>query len=140
MTSWLASGTSCGAWRADGGPRSTSWRRRCPTISRSTSARSGGTSRHSRRVAIPVPLRRPHPCFHGGDAVAQLKPRGGWRLSCWSGSSFADRATILPNVGSAIALIDRLIHHAEIITIEGDNYRRRAAELTRKSPRPKPTS
>jgi len=42
--------------------------------------------------------------------------------------------------GSAIALIDRLIHHAEIITIEGESYRRRAAEVTRKAPRSKPTS
>ena len=42
--------------------------------------------------------------------------------------------------GSAIALIDRLIHHAEIITIEGESYRRRAAEVTRKTARPKPTS
>jgi hypothetical protein len=44
------------------------------------------------------------------------------------------------HAGSAIALIDRLIHHAEIITIEGESYRRRAAELTRKTPRAKPTS
>jgi hypothetical protein len=27
--------------------------------------------------------------------------------------------TIFPNAGSAIVLIDRLVHHAEIITIEG---------------------
>ena len=54
--------------------------------------------------------------------------------------AFSDWPTIFPNAGSAIALIDRLIHHAEIITIEGDSYRRRAAELTRRTPRPKPTS
>jgi DNA replication protein DnaC len=52
---------------------------------------------------------------------------------------FSDWPTIFPNAGSAIALIDRLVHHAEIITIEGDSYRRRAAELTRKASRPKPT-
>jgi len=54
--------------------------------------------------------------------------------------AFSDWPTIFPNAGSAIALIDRLIHHAEIITIEGESYRRRAAELTRKASRTKPTS
>jgi len=39
-----------------------------------------------------------------------------------------------------IALIDRLIHPAEILTIEGESYRRRAAELTRKTPRAKGSS
>src|SRR5262245_9730851 len=41
--------------------------------------------------------------------------------------AFADWPTIFPNAGSAIALIARLIHHAESITIEGESYRRRAA-------------
>ena len=50
--------------------------------------------------------------------------------------AFSDWPTIFPNAGSAIALIDRLIHHAEIITIEGESYRRRAAEATRKAPAP----
>jgi DNA replication protein DnaC len=54
--------------------------------------------------------------------------------------AFSDWPTIFPNAGSAIALIDRLIHHAEIITIEGESYRRRAAELTRRTPRAKPKS
>ena len=54
--------------------------------------------------------------------------------------AFSDWPTIFPNAGSAIALIDRLIHHAEIIALEGESYRRRAAELTRKPSRPKPTS
>jgi DNA replication protein DnaC len=54
--------------------------------------------------------------------------------------AFSDWPAIFPNAGSAIALIDRLIHHAEIITIEGESYRRRTAELTRKTSRPKPTS
>ncbi len=54
--------------------------------------------------------------------------------------AFSDWPTIFPNAGSAIALIDRLIHHAEIITIDGDSYCRRAAEVTRKAPRPKSSS
>ena len=43
--------------------------------------------------------------------------------------------TIFPNASCAVALIDRLTHHAEIIPIEGDSYRRRDAELTHKSRR-----
>jgi DNA replication protein DnaC len=46
--------------------------------------------------------------------------------------------TIFPNASCAVALIDRLTHHAEIIPIEGDSYRRRDAELTHKARRPKP--
>ena len=49
---------------------------------------------------------------------------------------FSAWPTIFPNAGSAIALIDRLVHHAEIITIDGDSYRRRVAEAKRKPPRP----
>jgi len=49
--------------------------------------------------------------------------------------AFGDWPTIFPNAGSAIALIDRLVHHAEILTIEGESYRRRVAEAKR-HPRP----
>ena len=31
----------------------------------------------------------------------------------------------------AVALIDRVIHHAELITIEGDSFRRRVAQEAR---------
>jgi DNA replication protein DnaC len=48
---------------------------------------------------------------------------------------FSDWPTIFPNAATAIALIDRVIHHADILTIEGDSYRRRAAEATRKARR-----
>jgi len=37
-------------------------------------------------------------------------------------------ARIFPNAACATALIDRVIHHADIITIEGQSYRRRVAE------------
>jgi len=40
---------------------------------------------------------------------------------------------VLGNAATATALIDRLVHHAEILTIEGDSYRRRVAEARRKS-------
>ena len=44
--------------------------------------------------------------------------------------AFSDWPTIFPNASSAIALIDRVIHHADIIAIEGQSYRRRVAEQT----------
>ena len=53
---------------------------------------------------------------------------------------FSEWPTIFPNAASATALIDRLVHHAEIISIEGDSYRRRVAEAKRKPPRPAPES
>ena len=37
--------------------------------------------------------------------------------------------TVFPNASCAVALIDRLTHHAEILPIEGRSYRRREAEL-----------
>jgi DNA replication protein DnaC len=49
---------------------------------------------------------------------------------------FSDWPTIFPNAATATALIDRLVHHAEILAIEGDSYRRRIAEVKRKPPRP----
>ena len=39
--------------------------------------------------------------------------------------------TVFPNASCAVALIDRLTHHVEILVIEGQSYRRREAELTR---------
>ncbi len=46
--------------------------------------------------------------------------------------AFRDWPTIFPNAGSAVALIDRLIHHADVIAIEGESYRLREAEQTLK--------
>lgn len=46
---------------------------------------------------------------------------------------FSDWATIFPNAACATALIDRIVHHADIITIEGKSYRRRAAEESKKA-------
>lgn len=43
--------------------------------------------------------------------------------------------TIFPNASCAVALIDRLTHHAEILVIAGDSYRRRDAELSQKQRR-----
>ena len=49
--------------------------------------------------------------------------------------AFQDWHTVFPNASCAVALIDRLTHHAELIPIEGESYRRREAELTRKKRR-----
>jgi DNA replication protein DnaC len=43
--------------------------------------------------------------------------------------------TVFPNASCAVALIDRLTHHAEIIAIEGESYRKREAERSQKSRR-----
>jgi DNA replication protein DnaC len=53
-------------------------------------------------------------------------------------SAFRDWPTIFPNAGSAVALIDRLIHHADVIAIEGESYRLREAEQALKKGAPKP--
>ena len=42
--------------------------------------------------------------------------------------SFQDWQTIFPNATCTVALIDRIIHHADIIAIEGESYRLREAE------------
>ena len=49
--------------------------------------------------------------------------------------AFRDWPTIFPNATCATALIDRIVHHADIIPIEGDSYRRREAESSTKSRR-----
>ena len=51
---------------------------------------------------------------------------------------FSEWPTIFPNAATATALIDRLVHHAEILTLEGDSYRRRVAEARKTPKRPPP--
>ncbi len=50
--------------------------------------------------------------------------------------AFKDWGTIFPNAACVTALIDRLTHHAEIIPITGESYRRREAEAAQKARRP----
>ncbi len=47
--------------------------------------------------------------------------------------------SIFPNASCAVALIDRLTHHAEILPLEGDSFRRREAELSQQQRRAKTT-
>ena len=42
--------------------------------------------------------------------------------------AFHDWPTIFPNATCATALIDRIVHHADVIAIEGKSYRLRQAE------------
>jgi DNA replication protein DnaC len=46
---------------------------------------------------------------------------------------FNEWPTIFPNAACTTALIDRIVHHADIIAIEGDSYRRREAQAARKA-------
>ena len=50
---------------------------------------------------------------------------------------FAEWSSIFPNAACATALIDRVVHHADVIAIEGDSYRRRDAETAKRSRRGK---
>jgi DNA replication protein DnaC len=54
--------------------------------------------------------------------------------------AFSDWPTIFPNATCATALIDRTVHHADVIAIEGDSYRRRQAETDKKARRAKKAS
>jgi DNA replication protein DnaC len=45
---------------------------------------------------------------------------------------FKQWGTVFPNAACAVALIDRLTHHAEIVTIEAESYRKREAEQAQK--------
>ena len=49
--------------------------------------------------------------------------------------AFSDWPTIFPNATCATALIDRTVHHADVIVIAGESYRRREAEADKKTRR-----
>ena len=49
--------------------------------------------------------------------------------------AFRDWPSIFPNATCATALIDRVVHHADVIAIEGDSYRAREAEANAKTRR-----
>ena len=45
---------------------------------------------------------------------------------------FAEWSEAFPNAACVVALVDRLVHNAEIIAIDGDSYRRKEAEERQK--------
>lgn len=49
--------------------------------------------------------------------------------------AFRDWPTIFPNATCATALIDRVVHHADVIAIEGESYRAREADAQSKARR-----
>jgi DNA replication protein DnaC len=49
--------------------------------------------------------------------------------------AFRDWPSIFPNATCATALIDRVVHHADVIVIEGDSYRAREAAQSAKARR-----
>ena len=42
--------------------------------------------------------------------------------------SFSEWSEVFPNASCVVAMIDRLVHHAEIIAIKGESYRRKEAQ------------
>ncbi|WP_291982968.1 ATP-binding protein [Candidatus Accumulibacter sp. ACC005] len=42
--------------------------------------------------------------------------------------SFSEWSEVFPNASCVVAMIDRLIHHAEILAIKGESYRRKEAQ------------
>jgi hypothetical protein len=51
---------------------------------------------------------------------------------------FAERGEVFPNATTVVAIVDRLVHHSEIVTIEGDSYRLKPKGIpgTRKAAHP----
>jgi DNA replication protein DnaC len=41
---------------------------------------------------------------------------------------FAEWATVFPNAACVVSLVDRLVHHAEVVFIEGESYRLKEAK------------
>ena len=42
--------------------------------------------------------------------------------------AFGEWGDMFPNNGSVVAIVDRLVHHSDIIVIEGDSYRMHEAK------------
>lgn len=42
--------------------------------------------------------------------------------------SFAQWSTVFPNAACVVSLVDRLVHHSEVIAIEGESYRLKEAK------------
>jgi hypothetical protein len=49
---------------------------------------------------------------------------------------FAEWSEVFPNAACVVSIVDRLVHHSEIIVIEGESYRMREAKerASRKKP------
>mgnify|MGYP003576395394 FL=1 len=67
---------------------------------------------------------------HAADLLFQVVSRRYEQKSIviTTNAPFKHWDTVFPNAACAVALVDRLTHHAEIVTIEGESYRKREAE------------
>lgn len=56
--------------------------------------------------------------------------------------AFSEWGEVFPNASCVVSLVDRLIHHSEILVIEGDSYRMKEAKekALQKKAKPKPTT
>jgi DNA replication protein DnaC len=74
---------------------------------------------------------------HAADLLFQIVSRRYERRSIvlTTNLAFSEWNTVFPNAACATALIDRLTHHAEIVTMTGESYRKREAELSQKARR-----
>lgn len=89
----------------------------------SQSCRAGGAQSCPRRR---TPQRTPQPARLSG---------GGACWSTWTNPTLAARTPSLVHVDQGAprrTLIDRLVHHSEIISIEGESYRKREVEADKK--------
>jgi len=41
---------------------------------------------------------------------------------------FAEWTTVFPNAACVVSRVDRLVHHAEVVVIEGESYRLKEAK------------
>jgi DNA replication protein DnaC len=71
---------------------------------------------------------------HAADPLFQVVSRRYEQksLAITTNLPFKQWGTVFPNAACAVVLIDRLTHHAEIITIEGESYRKREAGQAQK--------
>lgn len=71
---------------------------------------------------------------HAADLLFQIISRRYEEKSIvlTSNLAFKQWNTVFPNASCAVALVDRLTHHARIITIQGDSYRRRHSDAASK--------
>ena len=49
---------------------------------------------------------------------------------------FGEWGEVFPNIPCVVAIIDRLVHHSGILSIDGDSYRVHEAEIRGKGKKP----
>jgi len=57
---------------------------------------------------------------------------------------FAEWSEVFPNAACVVSIVDRLVHHSEILVIEGESYRMREAKeqaaKKKKAAKPRPAA